>query len=223
MVFEDQCGQTRGETILRWTPTGDLSRYAAAWRSFAAMTYTGSPLFGSPPVTAEVEAKYRFGDDWTAGARYMHRWTLDRPGFEEVARGAVDVVDAEVNYDLGGGLDVGIYAQNLFDENYFGTADALSALAPERSRFGVRMTWRRADRRDLPSKPREQRRNRRPRTHSSSASRSNAPAWRLTIRPSAPINTVYGSTPRVLPNASDSSGPSRGPRQDRVGHRRSAR
>ncbi|MBP9153599.1 MAG: TonB-dependent receptor [Xanthomonadales bacterium] len=128
------------EAILRWTPTDDIAVRSSVAVVRSDDEHTGNPLFGSPPVTAEVEAKYRFGDDWTAGARYMHRWTLDRPGFEEVARGAVDVVDAEVNYDLGGGLDVGIYAQNLFDENYFGTADALSALAPERS-FGVRMTW----------------------------------------------------------------------------------
>ena len=42
--------------------------------------------------------------------------------------------------NLGGGLGIGLYAQNLFDERYFATADALSALAPERS-FGVQMTW----------------------------------------------------------------------------------
>ena len=91
-------------------------------------------------VTAQLEAKYRFGDAWTLGARYEHRFEHDEPGFEEVARDSVDLVDAELSYRITPSLDVGLFVQNLFDENYFATADALSALAPERS-IGISFTW----------------------------------------------------------------------------------
>jgi iron complex outermembrane receptor protein len=43
---------------------------------------TDAPLFGSPPVTAQLEARYRFAGNWTFGMRYMHRWEMDDPGFE---------------------------------------------------------------------------------------------------------------------------------------------
>jgi len=128
------------EAMLGWNPIDDLGLRGSVAVVRSRDERTGQPLFGSPPVTTELEAKYHVNAAWTIGARYMHRWKLDRPGFEEVARGAVDLVDAELSYDLGGGLGIGLYAQNLFDERYFATADALSALAPERS-FGVQMTW----------------------------------------------------------------------------------
>jgi iron complex outermembrane receptor protein len=128
------------EALLGWTPTEAFSLRTSVAVVRSKDLRTGNPLFGSPPVTADIEARHRFGDAFSLAARYMHRWEMDRPGFEEVARDAVDLVDAEFDYDLGGGLGVGVYVQNLFDENYFATADALSALAPERS-FGLHLTW----------------------------------------------------------------------------------
>ena len=128
------------EALLGWTPTDAFSLRTSVAVVRSKDLRTGNPLFGSPPVTADIEARHRFGDAFSLAARYMHRWEMDRPGFEEVARDSVDLVDAEFDYDLGGGLGVGVYVQNLFDENYFATADALSALAPERS-FGLHLTW----------------------------------------------------------------------------------
>jgi iron complex outermembrane receptor protein len=128
------------EALLGWTPTDAFSLRTSVAVVRSKDLRTGNPLFGSPPVTAEIEARHRFGDAFSLAGRYMHRWAMDRPGFEEVARDSVDLVDAEFDYDLGGGLGVGVYVQNLFDENHFATADALSALAPERS-FGLHLTW----------------------------------------------------------------------------------
>lgn len=127
------------EAMLGWTPADAFALRATLAVVKSEDENTNAPLFGSPPVTAELEAKYRFGGAWTVGARYMHRFEHDDPGFEEVARDSVDVVDAELRYRVSDSLDVGIYAQNLFDEDYFATADALSARAPERS-FGVSVT-----------------------------------------------------------------------------------
>jgi iron complex outermembrane receptor protein len=100
---------------------------------------TGRPLYGIPPVTAELEARYARGD-WSVGARYSHRWKMDRPGFEEVERDAVDVVDADLRWRLRDGLDLQFYLRNAFDENYYATADELSTFAQERS-IGVNLVW----------------------------------------------------------------------------------
>jgi iron complex outermembrane receptor protein len=128
------------EALVDWTPTDALALRASAAVVESEDERTGAPLFGSPPPTAELEAKYRIGDDWTLGARWMHRFAMDDPGFEEVARDAVDVVDVELGWRVTPAWTVELYAQNLFDENYFATADALSALAPERS-IGVNVLW----------------------------------------------------------------------------------
>jgi iron complex outermembrane receptor protein len=129
------------EALLGWTPSDALALRGSVAAVRSRDARSGDPLFGTPPLTAELEAKYRFATAWRFGARYQHRWSLDDPGFEEVARAAVDIVDAELDYDLGGGLGVGLYVRNLFDANYFATADELSALAPERS-VGLHLTWR---------------------------------------------------------------------------------
>jgi len=100
---------------------------------------TGRPLYGIPPVTADLEARYARGD-WSLGARYGHRWKMDRPGFEEVARDAVDVVDADLRWRLRDGLALQFYLRNAFDEDYYATADELSTFAQERS-FGVNVVW----------------------------------------------------------------------------------
>jgi iron complex outermembrane receptor protein len=128
------------EALLDWSPNDQFGLRASTALVNSEDERTGAPLFGSPPPTAELEARYHFGEDWTLGARYQHRWAFDDPGFEEVARDAVDLVDAELNVKLGPEIEVGLYAQNLFDQTYYATGDALSALAPERS-FGVHFTW----------------------------------------------------------------------------------
>jgi len=100
---------------------------------------TGRPLYGMPPVSAELEAKYTQGD-FVLGARYAHRWTMDRPGFEELERDAVDVVDADLHWQLNPSLGLQFYVRNAFDEDYYATSDELSTFAQERA-FGVNVTW----------------------------------------------------------------------------------
>jgi len=128
------------EAMVEWKPTGELTLAGSASLVNSEDERTGNPLFGSPPATAGIEATYRIGEAWTLGARYSHRWKMDDPGFEEVERDAVDVLDAELSWRLSRSWNFKLYAQNLFDEDYFATADALSALSPERS-FGVNVVW----------------------------------------------------------------------------------
>ncbi|HEU4664371.1 MAG TPA: TonB-dependent receptor [Dokdonella sp.] len=99
----------------------------------------GRPLYGIPPITADLEVRYARGG-WSFGARYGHRWRMDRPGFEEVARDAVDVVDADVRWRLRDGLGLRFYLRNALDEDYYATGDELSTFAQERS-FGVDVVW----------------------------------------------------------------------------------
>ena len=128
------------ETAIGWTPVDGLLLRASAALVDSEDERTDEPLFGSPPVTAQLEAKYRFAGNWAVGMRYMHRWEMDDPGFEEVERDAVDVFDAELSWHPSPSWTFKLYAQNLFDENYYATADALSALSPERS-IGVSVIW----------------------------------------------------------------------------------
>lgn len=127
------------DASVEWRATQDLAFRAIATIVDSEDEGTGDPLFGTPPKTVELEAKYRFGD-FSLGARYQHRWRVDDPGFEEVERDAVDVVDAELLWHATPALSLKLYVQNLFDEDYFATSDALSAFAPERS-FGIKAVW----------------------------------------------------------------------------------
>jgi iron complex outermembrane receptor protein len=128
------------EGVIGWTPTENFALRASGTLVRSNDETTDQPLFGSPPVTTELEAKYHFSDAWSLGARWQHRFEMDRPGFEEVARDSVDLVDAEVRWRALESLELQFYARNLFDEDYFATADALSALGEERS-IGVNVTW----------------------------------------------------------------------------------
>lgn len=127
------------EAALGWTPAAGLDLRASAALVRGKDQRRGEPLYGVPPVTAELEAKYRVAG-FTFGARYSHRWRMDRPGFEEVERDAIDVVDADLRYRIHPSLDLQLYVRNLFDEDYFATADELSTFAQERS-VGVNLVW----------------------------------------------------------------------------------
>lgn len=100
---------------------------------------TGRPLYGIPPVTSAVEARYAMGD-FTLGARYEHRAKMDRPGFEEVERDPVDLVDLDLRWNVSRSWRLQLYARNLFDEDYYATADELSTFGPERS-VGISASW----------------------------------------------------------------------------------
>ncbi len=127
-----------GEAAIGWSPTSEFSL-----RSSVAVVRgsdnSGQTLYGLPPVTADLEARYR-AHKFDLGARYSHRWSVDRPGFEESPRNAVDVVDADAHYHFTPSLNLQIYMRNLLDKQYYATSDELSTFAPERS-IGVNLSW----------------------------------------------------------------------------------
>ena len=100
---------------------------------------TGSNLYGIPPVTADLEARYR-STKMDLGARFSRRWKVDHPGFEELERSAVNVVDADARYHFTPAINMQLYVRNLLDKQYYATSDELSTFAPERS-VGVHLNW----------------------------------------------------------------------------------
>ncbi|HWS25650.1 MAG TPA: TonB-dependent receptor, partial [Xanthomonadales bacterium] len=120
------------EGALNWTPTTSLSLRASGTVVRSKDKRTGDPLYGSPPPTVTLDAKYDVAD-FTFGAFYSHRWDMDRPGFEEVERDSVDLVDLDVVYHLNPTWNLQLYLRNALDEDYVATADVLSALGQERS------------------------------------------------------------------------------------------
>lgn len=127
------------EGTLSWMPTPRFSLRAGGTLVRSKDERTGNPLYGAPPLTASLDAKYDF-NQFTLGAFYSHRWQMSRPGFEEVERDAVDVVDLDLSYRLNASWHLKLFVRNAFNANYFATADVLSALAPERS-IGLNATW----------------------------------------------------------------------------------
>jgi iron complex outermembrane receptor protein len=127
------------EGVLAWTPTTALTLRASGTLVRSKDERTGDPLFGSPPPTATLEARYDFSD-FSFGAFYSHRWNMSRPGFEEVERDSVDVVDLDLVWHVHAAWDVKLFLRNAFNEDYYATADVLSALAPERS-IGLGVVW----------------------------------------------------------------------------------
>ena len=126
------------EAALGWMPTTDFSLRATGALA-RGEDGNGTRLYGISPVTAALESKYTVGAV-TLGARYSHRWRVSRPGFEEVERDAVDVVDADLRYHVTPKLDLQFYLRNAFDEQYYATADELSTFAQERS-IGINLVW----------------------------------------------------------------------------------
>lgn len=127
------------EGVLSWTPTTSLLLRASGTLVRSKDKRTGDPLYGSPPLTGSLEARYDFAD-FTFGAFYSHRWSMSRPGFEEVERDAVDIVDLDLTWHVSTTWKLQLFLRNAFDEDYYATADVLSALAPERS-VGVNVVW----------------------------------------------------------------------------------
>ncbi|TXI74597.1 MAG: TonB-dependent receptor [Dechloromonas sp.] len=100
---------------------------------------TGDPLYGAPPLTVTLDARYQI-ERLSLGLLYQHRAAMTRPGFEEVERPAVNLVDLDVKIPMSDAWTLQVYARNALNEDYFATADVLSALAPERS-VGISLRW----------------------------------------------------------------------------------
>lgn len=127
------------ELSLGWQPSEDLQLMASGAVVRSKNELTGEPLYGAPPVTYTFDARYALGPG-TLGLLYQHRARMQRPGFEEVHRPSVDLVDLDYSLPLGKQWSLQLYTRNALDKNYFATADVLSALAPERS-IGLNLRW----------------------------------------------------------------------------------
>ena len=100
---------------------------------------TGLALYGIGPPDLALEARHK-GDRHNFALRYAHRSRMQRPGFEEVSRSAVDTLDLDAGFRLRDDLELRVFVRNALDQRYFATADVLSALAPERS-IGLQLLW----------------------------------------------------------------------------------
>lgn len=129
------------ELSLGWQAAETLNLQATAATVRSRNTLSGQPLYGAPPTTFTLDARYALGPG-TLGLVYQHRARMRRPGFEEVARPAVDLLDLDYSLAIGERWQLQLYARNALDRTYIATADELSALAPERS-LGVNLRWSR--------------------------------------------------------------------------------
>lgn len=127
------------EVNLGWAATPSLSLRGGFTLVRSKDELTGDPLYGSPPRTATIEAKYDW-QDFTLGGFYSHRWAMDRPGFEELPRDSVDLVDLDLTYHASDSWKVHLFVRNAFNEDYVATADELSTFGQERS-VGLSVTW----------------------------------------------------------------------------------
>lgn len=127
------------EAALTWTPSTDFTLRGSSTLVRSKDMLSGDPLYGSPPLTATLEARYDFSR-FTLGAFYSHRWRMNRPGFEEVERASVDVLDLDLRFHLNPSVDLQLFVRNALDEDYYATADELSTFAQERS-VGVSVIW----------------------------------------------------------------------------------
>ncbi|MGQ0799670.1 MAG: TonB-dependent receptor [Pseudomarimonas sp.] len=122
-----------------WTPTGNFSLRAIGTLVRSKDELTGDPLYGSPPLTVALDARYTFSAV-TLGAYYSHRARMDRPGFEEVERDSADFLDLDLSWRLTPAWNLKLFARNALDADDFATADVLSTFVQERS-FGINLTW----------------------------------------------------------------------------------
>jgi len=100
---------------------------------------TGEPLYGAPPPTLTLGANY-LGKGFRVGLLYQHRAALRNPGFEEVERPSVNLIDLDLFVSIDAKWSAQFFIRNALNNNYYASADVLSALAPERS-LGVSIYW----------------------------------------------------------------------------------
>jgi iron complex outermembrane receptor protein len=128
------------EALLGWAASPGLYLRAGGTLVRSKDELTGDPLYGSPPLTVTLEAKYELNDAFTLGGYYSHRFAMDRPGFEEVERDSVDLLDLDLHYRVNENWNLQLYLRNALDEDYYATADELSTFGEERS-IGINLVW----------------------------------------------------------------------------------
>ena len=127
------------EAQLQWRPRPSLRLSAGFDWARSEDRQRREPLYGTAAPGLQLGSDFQRGR-WRLGLRYAHRWAMQRPGFEELRRPSLDLLDADVEYRVGRQLVIGLFARNLGNALYFATADELSALAPGRS-LGVRVRY----------------------------------------------------------------------------------
>lgn len=124
---------------LGWTPSDDLSLRAIGTLVRSKDQLTGDPLYGSPPLTVALDARYTIAAV-TLGAFYSMRARMHRPGFEEVERSSADFLDLDVSWHIDPAWTLKLFARNALSADDFATADELSTFVQQRS-LGINLTW----------------------------------------------------------------------------------
>ncbi len=87
-----------------------------------------------PPSRAIIGLQYRPQEgSWNAAVEYVHQFEKDDPGPDELERQAANTFNVNIDYKLHPSLNFRVFASNLFDEDYYDSADNRAPLAIGRS------------------------------------------------------------------------------------------
>lgn len=98
------------------------------------------PLADVPADRIFVGSSWR-GRRWSVRNRLEHRFAKSDAGSGEMAIGSASLLSGAVALELENGVEVALVGRNLFDEEYFNSADDKVEVARGRS-LGVTLTWR---------------------------------------------------------------------------------
>lgn len=87
-----------------------------------------------------IQTRARFVvDDWSIDGALQYRFSKDEVGSGERATPAAWIAELAFNKNLGDGLKMSLFVDNLLDEQYYSSSDDIAPLAEGRS-FGVKFT-----------------------------------------------------------------------------------
>lgn len=87
-----------------------------------------------------IQTRARFVvDDWSIDGALQYRFSKDEVGSGERATPAAWIAELAFNKNLGDGLNMSLFVDNLLDEQYYSSSDDIAPLAEGRS-FGVKFT-----------------------------------------------------------------------------------
>lgn len=87
-----------------------------------------------------IQTRTRFVvDDWSIDGALQYRFSKDEVGSGERATPAAWIAELAFNKNLGDGLKMSLFVDNLLDEQYYSSSDDIAPLAEGRS-FGVKFT-----------------------------------------------------------------------------------
>lgn len=91
-----------------------------------------------PANRIQTRARYVV-DDWSIDGALQYRFSKDEVGSGERATPAAWIAELAFNKNLGDGLNMSLFVDNLLDEQYYSSSDDIAPLAEGRS-FGVKFT-----------------------------------------------------------------------------------